>query len=59
MDIIILRNTFVNGEPVKADDKPQSFDDNIAKQLIAANKAIPAPDKPAAKAPKKKAAKKD
>mgnify|MGYP003131953032 CR=1 FL=1 len=59
MDIIILKDTFANGEPVKADDKPQSFDDSIAKQLIAANKAIPAPDKPAAKAPKKKAAKKD
>ena len=59
MDIIILKDTFANGEPVEASDKPQIFDDKVAKQLIAANKAIPAPDKPEAKPPKKKAAKKD
>tara|TARA_Y100001937_G_scaffold114305_1_gene163909 strand:- start:245 stop:424 length:180 start_codon:yes stop_codon:yes gene_type:complete len=59
MDIIILRNTFANGEPVSASDKPQSFDDKVAKKLIANGKAMPAPNKPAAKAPKKKAAKKD
>ncbi len=58
MDVIVIRDTFVNGEPVSASDKPQSFDDYDAKKLIYANKAIPAPDKPAPK-PKKKAAKKD
>ena len=59
MDVIVIKNTSANGEPVEASDKPQSFDDKAAKQLIAANKAIPAPDKPEAKPPKKKAAKKD
>ena len=58
MDVIVIRDTFVNGEPVSASDKPQSFDDYDAKKLIYANKAIPAPNKPEPK-PKKKAAKKD
>lgn len=59
MDVIVIRDTFVNGDPVSASDKPQSFDDYDAKKLIYANKAIPASDKPEAKPPKKKAAKKD
>ena len=59
MDVIVIKNTFANGDPVEASEKPQSFDDKTAIALIAASKAIPVPDKPAAKAPKKKAAKKD
>ena len=59
MDVIVIKNTFANGDPVEASEKPQSFDDKTAIDLIAANKAIPAPNKPEAKPPKKKAAKKD
>jgi len=58
MDVIVIKNTFANGDPVEASEKPQSFDDKTAIALIAASKAIPVPDKPDPK-PKKKKAKKD
>jgi|TARA_R100001594_G_C4024273_1_gene259818 hypothetical protein len=58
MDVIVIKNTFANGDPVEASEKPQSFDDKTAIALIAASKAIPVPDKPEPK-PKKKKAKKD
>ena len=57
MDVIVIKNTFANGDPVEASEKPQSFDDKTAIALIAASKAIPVPDKPEPK-PKKKNAKK-
>ena len=58
MDVIVIKNTFANGDPVEASEKPQSFDDKTAIALIAASKAIPVPDKPEPK-PKKKKAKRD
>jgi hypothetical protein len=58
MDVIVIKNTFANGDPVEASEKPQSFDDKTAIALIAASKAIPVPNKPEPK-PKKKKAKKD
>ena len=58
MDVIVIKNTFAKGDLVEASDSPQSFDDKTAIELIAAQKAIPVPDKPAPK-PKKKKAKKD
>lgn len=58
MDVIVIKNTNANGDPVEASEKPQSFDDKTAIALIAASKAIPVPDKPEPK-PKKKKAKKD
>jgi|TARA_R110002020_G_scaffold452131_1_gene666470 hypothetical protein len=58
MDVIVIKNTYANGDPVEASEKPQSFDDKTAIALIAASKAIPVPDKPEPK-PKKKKAKKD
>jgi|KNS2DCM_BmetaT_FD_k123_64461_2 hypothetical protein len=54
MDVIILRDTYIKGEPVSPSNKAISVDDADGRALIRANKAILAESKP-----KKKAAKKD
>tara|TARA_R100000152_G_C6640141_1_gene84983 strand:+ start:120 stop:320 length:201 start_codon:yes stop_codon:yes gene_type:complete len=56
MKIVVIKDTFANGEPLAASDKPIEVDDKVGVDLIAAQKAIPAKDAPApAPAPKKKA----
>lgn len=54
MKIVVIKNTFANGEPLAASDKPIEVDDKVGVDLIAGQKAIPAKDAPA---PKKKAKK--
>ena len=54
MKIVVIKNTFANGEPLTASDKPIEVDDKVGVDLIAAQKAIPAKDAPAP-APTKKA----
>ena len=56
MKIVVIKNTFANGEPLAESDKPIEVDDKVGVDLIAAQKAIPAKDAPAP-APKKKAKK--
>lgn len=56
MKIVVIKNTFANGEPLAASDKPIEVNDKVGVDLIAGQKAIPAKDAPAP-APKKKAKK--